>query len=489
MRKITVLFLSALLSALLCGCALGDQLVTLPYAFSSSTAVSRAIPPENPAEAGINPLTGETWSGRYHPIMVQTDADPNALPHWGVSSADIIYELPLHSMGNTRQVALYMSEIPSIAGPVRSARVPMASLREMWGAAWVFCGIQSDWRMENTLIDVHDFTSYFHPDCKQSGRWIFPFMDGTDAQYVDLFARQRDKMHVAPHNLSIDLYGVASLYNYEPMMHPFKFTDEPRTNGTEVSGITITYREKSPAFVSSYVYDRGSGKYLRYREGMPYVDGLNDEPCEFANVIVVYTDVSWYNGNNSRPVIRLLGEGTADIFQNGRWIRGSWIRGAVRGQQDMMDPAAQQSRMVFVDEFGHEVEMQRGKTFIQVVDEHHLDVAVMTSEDIPGGNPQPTPKPTKTPRPTRTPTPTRTPRPTRPPMRNVPEGTATYVQITGEIAKLRDKPSTKGILLGYAYQGETFTFVGRPERKWLCIELPDGSQAYVSEGLSKVVGE
>ena len=489
MRKTALAGLVVLLAACFFVPVFGDQLVTLPYAFPSSDVVTRNIPPENPAERGVNPLTGEAWNGFYHPIMVQTDADPNALPHWGVSSADILYELPLHQAGNTRQVALYMSEIPSIAGPVRSARVPMASLREMWGAAWVFCGIQSDWRDVNTTIDVHDFTSYFHPDCKQGGRWVFPFMDGTDAQYLTLFSRQRDRMHVAPHNLAIDMRGVESLYAHEPMMHPFVFTDEPRTDGTEVSGITITYRDKSPAFVSSYVYDRGRDKYLRYREGMPYIDGLNDESCEFANVIVVYTDVSWYNGNNSRPVIRLLGEGTADIFQNGRWIRGVWVRGAVRGKQDMMDPAAQQSRMVFLDEFGNEIKMQRGKTFIQVVDEHRLDVAVMTTEDIPGGNPQPTPKPTRTPRPTRTPSPTRTPKPSRPPARNVAEGTQIYVQITGEIAKLRDKPSTKGILLGYAYQGETFTFLGRPERKWLQIALPDGTTAYVSEGLAKVVGE
>ena len=488
--KKRILWTAAALALLL---ALASQAcadyVTLPYVQLSSTRITKRVPGENDAVPGENPLTGESWSGFYHPVMVQTDADPNALPHWGVSQADILYELPLHSAGNTRNVALYMSSIPELAGPVRSARVPMASLREMWGAAWVFCGIQSDWIQENTLIDVQDFTSVFHPDNKQGGRWIFPFLDGTDAQYLELFERQRDKMHVAPHNLSIHLPGVERLFASEPMMHPFKFTDEPQEKGTDVSGVTISSRTQAPAFVTSYQYNAASGLYTRYREGAPYTDGLNGEVCRFANVVVVHTEVGWYNGNNSRPVVRMLGQGTADIFQSGKWIRGSWVRGSHMGETDMLSAADQQSRMVFLDESGNEIEMQRGKTAIHVVDEHHLDVAVTTDANIPGGNPQPTASPTPTPRPTRTPTPTRTPKPTRPPLRLVGPDVTTYVQITGELAKLRDKPSTKGSLLEYAYEGETFVFVGRPERKWLQIRLPDGTDAYVSEGLAKVVGE
>ena len=103
---------------------------------TSSLNVSAAIPAENPAQEGINPITGEPWFGKYLPIGVNIDAHPEALPHWGVSSADIIYEMPIQADGSTRSFALFMSEIPAFAGPVRSGRVPMGSLREMWGSAW-----------------------------------------------------------------------------------------------------------------------------------------------------------------------------------------------------------------------------------------------------------------------------------------------------------------------------------------------------------------
>ncbi|MBO5568079.1 MAG: DUF3048 domain-containing protein [Clostridia bacterium] len=146
--------------------ALAAEVITLPYVRESSTEITVEIPPENVPEAGVNPLTGESWQGAYHPVMVQIDADPDALPHWGVAAADVMYEMPLHMAGNTRSVALFMSNMPPYAGPVRSSRVPMASLREMWGAAWAFCGTQQDWRGTNTTIDVADFVLSFHEEAR-----------------------------------------------------------------------------------------------------------------------------------------------------------------------------------------------------------------------------------------------------------------------------------------------------------------------------------
>ena len=98
---------------------------------TSSRKISVNVPDENPVVDGINPLTGESWYGNYYPILVNIDAHPEALPHWGVASADISYEMPVQGDGSTRSAMLFMGTIPSYAGPVRSARVPMGSLREI----------------------------------------------------------------------------------------------------------------------------------------------------------------------------------------------------------------------------------------------------------------------------------------------------------------------------------------------------------------------
>ena len=417
-RKIVLSMLLALLALTfaLSAFADGESYLQLPLPSASSTRISVNIPPENPAEPGKNPLTGEDWNGYYHPVMVQIDASHAALPHWGVSSADIMYEMPLHREGDTRSTALFMGTIPPYAGPVRSARVPMASLREMWGGAWVFYGIQEYFLNEEPAVDVWDFVTSLHPDAVRGGRWVFPFLDGTQMQYYELFGRQSDSEHVAPHNATINTRGVEQLFTVEPVMHPFKFTDTPRTNGTDVGGITISYKtakRSEQSTVTSYSYDERTGTYNRFREGEIYVDGANGRTCEYANVIILYSQISWFNGNASRPVIRLLGQGTADIFQNGKWIRGMWVRGRAQGETNEKDPATQACRMVFLDENQQEVEMQRGKTFIQIVDERQQIVNVTTTATIAGAKQMATPKPTATPRPTRTPPPTRPPRQSR----------------------------------------------------------------------------
>lgn len=82
---------------------------------TSSRKISVDVPGENPVEDGVNPLTGESWYGNYYPILVNIDAHPEALPHWGVASADISYEMPVQADGSTRSAMLFMGTIPAYA--------------------------------------------------------------------------------------------------------------------------------------------------------------------------------------------------------------------------------------------------------------------------------------------------------------------------------------------------------------------------------------
>ena len=84
-----------------------------------SARVSVSLPGENPSVAGVNPITGEPYAGAYQPVLVNIDTHPGALPHWGVSAADLIYEMPIQADGSTRSLAVFMSEYPASAGPIR----------------------------------------------------------------------------------------------------------------------------------------------------------------------------------------------------------------------------------------------------------------------------------------------------------------------------------------------------------------------------------
>ena len=365
--------------------------------------VTASLPGENSALDGVNPITGEPFSGAYQPILVNIDAHPGALPHWGVSDADLTYEMPIQADGSTRELALFMGTVPDSAGPVRSARIPMCSLREMWGGVFCFYGYQGGSTSVLDWVKAHSANK----------KLAYPYINGITTN-SGWFPRSNDSNHVAPHNVRLDLTAVRDSYTEMPTAHPFLFTDTGLEHGEAVDGIVISYKQTSPAYVTAYQYNAQTGLYERYRNGEPYVDANNGEACSYANVLVLRTDVSWYNGNNSRPVIRLNGEGVCEIFQNGRYIRGTWAR-------DCTENSNLGSRIVFLDENGDELPMKVGRTFIQIVD-NEQPVVVFSDSAIAGAvEPQQQrltigtalaaaatakPKATRTPKPTATPEPT-----------------------------------------------------------------------------------
>ena len=416
-RLIKTILTLALAACLLLGAAaLAEDggYIELPAGSAWTTQISVTIPGENPAQEGINPLTGETWYGRYTPIIANIDMDPDGYPFFGSSAADIIYEIPLHGEGHSRGAFVFLSQFPNRVGPIRSARVPMASVREMWDAAYVFHGRQNGNRGTEVEVDVDRWILQFHPDAfkgsttEDGGRFYFPFIDGYTDSYK-LFSRVTgDKNHTNPHNSVADLTLVQALFTGESTKHPFKFTDTGLDHGTDVTAINLVRRNgKTPTFTSTYVYNPYTHLYDYYRNGVSDYDANNNMSTAFANVIILRTKVTWYNDNPSRPVVRLYGQGTAEIFQNGKYIRGTWVRSNSGSTAD--ENASQACRMVFLDDNGQELEMMVGKTYIQVVDDSAA-VLVSTSDEIPGGIVRSTPKPTATPGPTREPRATRTPK-------------------------------------------------------------------------------
>lgn len=339
-----------------------------------SAKITVSIPGENLAQEGVNPLTGEAFSGAYRPALVSIDAHPGALPHWGVSSADITYEMPIQADGSTRQLALFMGEYPDGAGPVRSARVPMCSLREMWGGTFAFYGYQEGRDNNNVKTWIE----------KNSGehKLRYPAYLNGISKNANWFSRSGDHHHAGPHNVRLGMNELLRDYSLTPAPHPFLFTEEGLDRGEDVNGLVISYKATADAYVTAYQYNAASGLYERYRNGAPYVDANTEQLCAYANVLVLRTDISWASGNPSRPVIRLNGQGVCEIFQNGKYIRGTWAR-------DCSETGNLDRRMVFLDENGEELPMKVGKTFIQIVD-NEQPVVVLSNGQIAGAiAPQP----------------------------------------------------------------------------------------------------
>lgn len=369
----------------------------------STTVTAMKVPAEeHDVIEGENPLTGEVWEGEYKPVMTTIDLHPEAYPLWGVGSADFMFEMPIQKDGSTRGLALYMSEIPAGSGPVRSSRIAAASLREIFDAPFVYYGMRTV-----TSTSVKDWWRKYHSEFWSDGKFNYPLIDLMQGRYNKGYYERVKDGHQNPHNVMVDVSVIRDMATEEADPVVYLFSDEGLTSGVEVNSITIPYKETSPAYVPSYLYDEERGVYYRYNNGEQTVDGLTYQPVTFSNVILLRTDITWKGTPGA--IIPLVGQGVCDIFINGYYQRGTWVRASSKkaNEEDSLD-----ERLIFLDENGEELVLKRGSTYVSIMDnEQEVNIAAVGDVKIEGAKAAPTPKATATPDPTRTPRPTRTPKP------------------------------------------------------------------------------
>ncbi len=296
----------------------------------------------NPLIPGESMTTGLAADTPYLPVLVNIDNVAGAWPQWGITEADIIYEMPVYSRTLTRLMALFAYSHPENVGPVRSARVMHAEMREEWDAAWAYVGIQN-----KKGSNVNDILRRLGAREKE----VNLLFNGTAGLFTSM------KGYDNPHNHNVKLAKLAeSITNYPFPERPFLFTDELPREGRSAQQVYITYDGNPDSYTNShYIYDAQTNLYARYRGNKPY-DDKNDPgvPLNFSNVIVQWTELS-FNGSRDAPLLKEVGEGNADIFMGGRYIAGYWVRESLS------------SRTVFYDQFGEEIRLQRGKSFIHLL--------------------------------------------------------------------------------------------------------------------------
>ena len=305
--------------------------------------------PVNPEIPGESPTTGLPWTGTYMPMLVQIDNDNGGIGErapWGASEADIIYETPLHKGGYTRLSFLFSDVIPQSVGPVRSARVTHVELREEWDAGFLFYGGQPS--------DGTSISAAFRKSGASKKGVLF---DGTASEsrpWKDFYYRV--KTLPSPHNVDANVKAMQALIpdGFKAPSRPFLFTDELPQAGEAASVIAI--KQNNSLYSSSFTYDPAANAYLRYVHDQPYMDAAAGVQLSFSNLIIQRTDVTYAEGIAERPVTKNIGSGNADIFIGGRYIPGYWVRTGMN------------QRTVFFDQEGNELKLQRGKTFISMID-------------------------------------------------------------------------------------------------------------------------
>ncbi|MCL2492030.1 MAG: DUF3048 domain-containing protein [Coriobacteriia bacterium] len=287
------------------------------------------------------PLTGKQAPdgeiiGR-RPISMKIDNHPDARPQTGLNDADIVYEIEVEG-GLTRFHALFQSDLPEMAGPMRSARPSDIWVVQQWDSYLLFSGAADEVyeQLRNSGIDMAE---------ESDDQRIFERVD----------------WRIAPHNLYIHVDNVPQTiaeFGINPNAWPIRtldFEDEPSDITAEIYTVTVPFLSS----VATWVWDASTARFLRLQDGFSQNDFLTGEQTAAENVVILWGDYAYLDGG-----------GLAAVFKDGVRYDGTWTTAAGK-------PPA------IIDSAGTPITLKPGKTWFEVVSlDTPIDVVPLIAENV-----------------------------------------------------------------------------------------------------------
>lgn len=259
--------------------------ITLTPTATKKAPSQEVIGPETYPE-GMNPLTGLKVADpsllRRRPIIMKVSnhlIDYQA--HWGLSSADIVFDYYI-GWGSDRYAALYYGQDSSKIGPVRSIRRVDGHLGSLYQAVFGSTG--------GDKIDVLPYLDFYIPGRYFTDKYLCPGVCDDGRNYV--------------YSVFGDSAALSSYFNYlgygkdDPDLSGMSFSEQPPQGGEAGASVWIIWTDVGKA---QWIYNPETGKYYNwtidestYYTYQPLIDQNTGEQLSFSNVIVLkapYTEI------------------------------------------------------------------------------------------------------------------------------------------------------------------------------------------------------
>ena len=299
-------------------------------------------------------LTGEQISitlKNQRPIAVMIDNEKTALKHYGVADADIVYEM-VNSMANnriTRLMCVYKDwKSLGQTGSIRSVRPTNILLAQEYQAVIIHDGgpfyinpyfSRYGYHLSGGFTRIkngkpREFTEYIKNGAEVTSRI-------KRAKFSESYTKGFDPTHFqfVPEGTKADLTSY----------------------GTPKAAVgTIDLSADFAHNKSKLVYNVKTGKYDYYDYGKLHVDAVTNKAAEFENVIL--QDVTYHQyDKNGYLIYNCIGTGVGWYITEGKAVPISWVKGSESG------------RTVYIGANGAEIQINRGKTYIGLVQNDQWD--------------------------------------------------------------------------------------------------------------------
>jgi len=293
-----------------------------------------------------NPLTGEPVMediSQFRPWAILLDNLRAALPHNGISQADMIYEMPVEG-GITRLLVMFQDirDVGEI-GPVRSARSYFLDAVQGHDAIFVHAG-----GSPQAYADIR-------------GRGV-PNIDGVMGTGREFFRDpERSRRAGSEHSMmTTDELLLANIERHNFRLEheadfstglAFRLEDDVTMGGLPGRDVTVRFSNYK---TGEFAFDETSGRYYVSQYGAPMIDGVTEEQLSVANVIVLFASFSAADGQG-RLTVDLNRGGEGYFFTGGYALPILWEKGG------------HTAPFLFRLTNGYPLELSVGNTYVNII--------------------------------------------------------------------------------------------------------------------------
>ncbi|MCX6808633.1 MAG: DUF3048 domain-containing protein [Candidatus Berkelbacteria bacterium] len=322
----------------------GKAIETTNTLVSDNTAATPAAPILY--EAPLDGVKTDQASATRHPLAVMIENHPDARPQSGLDKASIVYEA-IAEGGITRFMAVYGTNLPDKAGPVRSARTYFVDWAEGYNAYLAHVGGNIDALDKIKADKVQDLDEFKFSECS--------------AVYCRDLSNKKLATEHTMYGYPQALLDAAAKFSYSSANNftLYKFKDDPTSDEAAALPVSqkITVNFSSPTYKVEYNYDQATNSYKRFLAGVAQLDKITKVQLNPKNVIVMTVKRQEIKTriNEEGYNMTTIGTGPAEIFIDGKDIKGTWKK------------TSSTARETFYDATGAEITFNRGQTWISVI--------------------------------------------------------------------------------------------------------------------------
>ncbi len=364
-KKLIAILLTAVLGAALAGetasaaqtNSTSDKVDTSKLDIAPVAASEELEEPDDETEADSEELARSYLTGEWidaelaskRPVAVMMGNTSDAIPQYGIGSADVIYEAPVEGE-LTRLMPIFQDyETLEKVMSIRSCRL-----------------YYIDWALEFDAMYIHCGQAYLAEDMLEND--YVNNLSGLDGS-LDGVMFFRDPEKSSPHNdyvtgesiitgIEIKDYDTEHSEDYEPH-YLFNENDEEEIypDGEDAVVVVPGYMFNKPWFV----YDEETGLYNRFQYGGEQTDALTDEQVAVKNILFQIADWSVADQEAGYLEVQTVGNGDGYYVTNGKVIPVTWSK------ESQTEPTR------YYDEDGNEITLNQGKTWVCIIQDTYAD--------------------------------------------------------------------------------------------------------------------